>query len=127
MNDSPNIARIATLLGDPARAAVLTALLADRALTATELAGIAGVTKQTMSAHLARLLDARLVFVEKQGRHRYFRLADEDVCYLTTIGRKSGRQHEIQIWFGLRDGTLYFLSGGDESLSLLSAEAALLQ
>ncbi len=82
MNDSPNIARVAALLGDPARAAVLTALLADRALTATELAGIAGVTKQTMSAHLARLLDARLLVVEAQGRHRYFRLADEDVAAL---------------------------------------------
>lgn len=42
------------------------------------------------------------------------RLAEEDVYYLTTTGRKSGRQHEIQIWFGLRDGTLYFLSGGDD-------------
>jgi DNA-binding MarR family transcriptional regulator len=61
MKDGPNIARIASLLGDPARADVLTALMTDRALTATELAAIAGVTKQTMSAHLAKLLDATLV------------------------------------------------------------------
>lgn len=82
MKDGPNIARIAALLGDAARADVLTALMTDRALTATELAAIAGVTKQTMSAHLSKLLDAALVAVEQQGRHRYFRLADEDVAGL---------------------------------------------
>jgi deazaflavin-dependent oxidoreductase (nitroreductase family) len=40
------------------------------------------------------------------------RLGDEDVCYLTTTGRTSGKPHEIEIWFGLRDGTMYLLSGG---------------
>ena len=58
MKDGPNIARIGALLGDPARADALTALMTDRALTATELAAIAGVTKQTMSAHLSKLLEA---------------------------------------------------------------------
>jgi DNA-binding transcriptional ArsR family regulator len=82
MKDGPNIARIASLLGDPARADALTALMTDRALTATELAAIGGVTKQTMSAHLSKLLDAALVAVDQQGRHRYFRLADEDVAAL---------------------------------------------
>jgi DNA-binding transcriptional ArsR family regulator len=82
MKDGPHIARIATLIGDRARAEVLTALLADRALTATELADIAGVSKPTLSAHLAKLLDARLIAVEPQGRHRYFRLADPDVAQL---------------------------------------------
>ena len=82
MKDGPNIARIAALVGDSARADVLTALMADRSLTATELADIAGVTKQTMSAHLSKLLDAGLVAVDQQGRHRYFRLADEDVAAL---------------------------------------------
>jgi DNA-binding transcriptional ArsR family regulator len=82
MKDGPNIARIAALLGDPGRADVLTALMTDRALTATELAAIAGVTKQTMSAHLSKLLDAALIAVDQQGRHRYFRLADEDVAGL---------------------------------------------
>jgi DNA-binding transcriptional ArsR family regulator len=82
MKDGPNIARVASLLGDPARADVLTALMSDRALTATELAAIAGVTKQTMSAHLAKLREAKLVLVDQQGRHRYFRLADEDVAGL---------------------------------------------
>src|SRR5271168_4728357 len=82
MKDGPNIARIASLLGDPARADVLTALMTDRALTATELSAIAGVTKQTMSAHLSKLLDAKMIEVDSQGRHRYFRLADEDVAGL---------------------------------------------
>lgn len=82
MKDGPNIARIASLLGDRARADALTALMTDRALTATELAAIAGVTKQTMSAHLSKLLGAALVAVDQQGRHRYFRLADEDVAGL---------------------------------------------
>ena len=82
MKDGPNISRIASLLGEPARADALTALLADRALTATELAAIAGITKQTMSAHLSKLLDGALIAVEQQGRHRYFRLANEDVAGL---------------------------------------------
>ena len=58
MKDGPNIVGIAALIGDHARAEVLTAMLADRALTATELAAVAGVTKQTISGHLAKLLDA---------------------------------------------------------------------
>jgi DNA-binding transcriptional ArsR family regulator len=82
MKDGPNIARIASLLGDSARAEALTALMTDRALTATELSAVAGVTKQTMSAHLSKLLDARLIAVDQQGRHRYFRLADADVAHL---------------------------------------------
>ncbi len=82
MSDGPNIARVAALVGDPARAEMLTALLAGRALTATELAGLAGVTRQTASAHLARLVDAALLEVEAQGRHRYFRLAGSDVAQL---------------------------------------------
>lgn len=43
------------------------------------------------------------------------RLADEDVCYLTTTGRKSGRPHEIEIWFGIRGGSVYLLSGGRDA------------
>jgi DNA-binding transcriptional ArsR family regulator len=82
MKDGPHIAKIAALLGDAGRTDALCALLADRALTASELASIAGVTKQTMSAHLAKLLDASLIAVDQQGRHRYFRLANEDVAGL---------------------------------------------
>jgi DNA-binding transcriptional ArsR family regulator len=82
MKDGPSIASVAALIGDRARADILTALVAGPALTATELAAEAGVTKQTASAHLAKLLEARLIAVESQGRHRYFRLADRDVAQL---------------------------------------------
>jgi DNA-binding transcriptional ArsR family regulator len=82
MKDGPNIVGIAALVGDRARAEILTALMTGQALTATELAGVAEITKQTVSAHLGKLLDARLLAVENQGRHRYFRLADRDVANL---------------------------------------------
>jgi len=82
MKDGPNIAGIAALIGERARSEILTALLGGQALTATELAGVADVTKQTASAHLAKLAGAGLVAMERQGRHRYFRLADEDVAQL---------------------------------------------
>src|SRR5260221_12225504 len=82
MKDGPHIARIAALVGDRARAEILTALMGGQALTATELAGLADVTKQTVSAHLAKLVEASLLAVESQGRHRYFRLADDDVAQL---------------------------------------------
>ena len=82
MKDGPSIVGIAALIGDHARAEILTALMAGQALTATELAGVAGVTKQTISSHLGKLLDARLLAVESQGRHRYFRLAEPDVAQL---------------------------------------------
>ena len=82
MRDGPHIARVAALIGDQARAEILTVLMADRALTATELANHAGITRATASSHLARLVDARLIDVVKQGRHRYFRLADRDVARL---------------------------------------------
>ena len=82
MKVGPSIVRIAALIGDHARAEILTALMAGQALTATELADVAGVTKQTVSAHLAKLVDARLLAVQSQGRHRYFRLADRDVAHL---------------------------------------------
>ncbi|MES2150013.1 MAG: winged helix-turn-helix domain-containing protein [Pseudomonadota bacterium] len=82
MKDGPNIIGIAALIGDHARAEVLTALMSGMAMTATELAEVAGVTKQTISGHLAKLVEARLLAVEAQGRHRYFRLADQDVAQL---------------------------------------------
>lgn len=75
MSEGPEIARIAALVADPVRSAMLIALMDGRALTATELAGLGGVTKQTASSHLARLVEGGLLLVEAQGRHRYFRLA----------------------------------------------------
>lgn len=80
MREGPDIAEAAALMGDPARAAMLCALLDGRALTAGELAAVASVTPQTASAHLARLTQGGLLTVEKQGRHRYLRLAGPEVA-----------------------------------------------
>ncbi len=82
MKDGPSIVKIAALLGETARAEMLTALLGGQALTATELAQMTNLTKQTVSAHLAKLVGAGLLAVERQGRHRYFRLAAPDVAEL---------------------------------------------
>ncbi|MGR3320588.1 MAG: ArsR/SmtB family transcription factor [Pseudooceanicola sp.] len=80
MKDGPDIARIASLIGDPARANMLGALMGGQALTARELAEEAGVTPQTASGHLARLREAGLLALRAQGRHRYYRLAGEEVA-----------------------------------------------
>jgi DNA-binding transcriptional ArsR family regulator len=80
MKEGPVIASVAALLGDPARANILTALMDGRALTVSELAEAAGVTLQTASGHLAKLDAANLLIAEKQGRHRYFRLSGPDVA-----------------------------------------------
>jgi DNA-binding transcriptional ArsR family regulator len=80
VKEGPNIAPIAALAGDPARANMLAALMSGKALTASELANEAGVTAQTASSHLAKLEDGGLISAVKQGRHRYFRLADDDVA-----------------------------------------------
>jgi len=79
MTDAPDIARIAALLGDPARASMLTALLGGQARTAGELAREAGVTAQTASSHLAKLTAGGLLAGRKQGRHSYYELAGDDV------------------------------------------------
>jgi DNA-binding transcriptional ArsR family regulator len=70
-----NIAQVAALVGDPARANMLAALMDGRALTAGELAFLARVSAPTASAHLGKLLDGKLLSVVSQGRHRYYRLA----------------------------------------------------
>ncbi len=75
-----DLAPVARLIGDPTRATMLDALLSGRPLAAGELARLAGVTAQTASTHLALLRDAGLIAVEAQGRHRYYRLAGEDVA-----------------------------------------------
>jgi DNA-binding transcriptional ArsR family regulator len=82
MASTATFATVAALAGDPARAGMLHALMDGRALTASELARAAGVTAQTASGHLARMTSAGLVCVEKQGRHRYHRLASPDVAHM---------------------------------------------
>jgi len=76
----PDFASLAALLGDPARSRMLVAMMGGTALTATELALAAGVTASTASSHLAKLSEAKILKVVRQGRHRYFRLFDEDVA-----------------------------------------------
>src|SRR5438309_146131 len=80
MKSGPDIAIIASLVGDPARANMLTALMNGRALTASELAQEAGITPQTASSHLSKLEAGGLLEPEKQGRHCYYRLTDHDVA-----------------------------------------------
>jgi DNA-binding transcriptional ArsR family regulator len=80
MITSPMIAEIAALVGDPARATMVSALLDGRALTASELALAARVTPQTASTHLAKLTEAGLFSVVRRGRHRHFRLASPAVA-----------------------------------------------
>ncbi len=80
MKEGPDIARIAALIGDPARANMLTALMSGKALTATELAAEAGVTVQTASSHLSKLDQGGLLAPRKQGRHKYFAIANADVA-----------------------------------------------
>ena len=80
MNLGPDVALIAGLMGEPARAAILVALVGGRALPAGELAFIGNVAPQTASFHLRKLMEASLITVERQGKHSYYRLANERVA-----------------------------------------------
>ncbi len=96
----PNaLAEIGALLGEPSRAAMLDALMDGRALTARELALHAGVTPQTASGHLARLLEAGLLAVTQQGRHRYHRLSSPEVArlleHLGNFAARPGNQRAV--------------------------------
>jgi DNA-binding transcriptional ArsR family regulator len=82
MSEVLDMAAVAALVGDPARANILCALLDGRALTASELAYAAHVTPQTASGHLGKLAAANLISVAAQGRHRYFRLAGPHVAQM---------------------------------------------
>jgi len=84
MTDAPamnryQLAEVGALLAEPARAAMLLALSDGTARPAGELARVAGVGAATASAHLKRLLDGGLLALHVQGRHRYYRLADDEV------------------------------------------------
>src|SRR3989442_7958018 len=82
MITGPIIAEIAAVVGAPARATMVSALLDGRALTASELALAARITPQTASTHLAKLTEAGLLSVVRNGRHRYFRLASPTVAHM---------------------------------------------
>jgi DNA-binding transcriptional ArsR family regulator len=80
VTDALDMAAIAALVGDPARARILSALMSGMALTATELALEAEVVPSTASSHLAKLVDKQILRVEKQGRHRYYRLDGDEIA-----------------------------------------------
>ncbi len=153
MKEGPDISRIAALIGDPARANILTALMSGKALTATELAGEAGVTLQTASAHLGKLEGAELIACRKSGRHKYFTLGGDDVGHAlealmglaagvghlrTRTGPKDAALREARVCYnhlaGERGIALYdaLLAQGavedrDDDISLTDRGAALLE
>jgi len=109
LSSNARFAEIAALAGDPARAGILHALLDGRALTAGELARVAGIAPQTASGHLARLTTAGLIAVKKQGRHRYHRLASSSVARMMESIMQVAADSEISrtpIVVGPRDAAL---------------------
>src|ERR1700704_2144553 len=107
MKAGPDIAMVASLVGDPARANMLTALMTGRALTATELAAQAGITPQTASCHLAKLESGGLIEQEKQGRHRYYRLTDPDVAgVIEGLAGLAARAGHMRVRTGPKDPAL---------------------
>ena len=107
MKSGPDISMIASLVGDPARANMLTALMSGRALTASELAQEAGITPQTASSHLAKLEAGGLIEPEKQGRHRYYRLTGPDVGQvLEGLAELAARAGHMRVRTGPKDPAL---------------------
>jgi DNA-binding transcriptional ArsR family regulator len=107
MKAGPDIAMVASLVGDPARANMLTALLSGRALTASELAQEAGITPQTASSHLSKLETGGLIEPEKQGRHRYYRLTGSDVAgVLEGLAGLAARAGHMRVRTGPKDPAL---------------------
>lgn len=107
MKAGPDIAMVASLVGDPARSNMLTALLSGRALTASELAQEAGITPQTASSHLSKLEAGGLIEPEKQGRHRYYRLTGEDVAgVLEGLAGLAARAGHMRVRTGPKDPAL---------------------
>ncbi|MCB2011466.1 MAG: winged helix-turn-helix transcriptional regulator [Geminicoccaceae bacterium] len=107
MKEGPDIARVAALIGDPARANMLTALMSGKALTVSELAEEAGVTIQTASSHLSKLDEGGLLRPRRQGRHKYFVLATDEVAHVLEglMGLAAGAGH-LRIRTGPRDAEL---------------------
>ena len=102
-----SIAQIGSMVGDLTRAAMLQALMDGRALTASELASVAGITPQTASGHLGQLAEAGLITVIKQGRHRYHHLATPDVArMLESLMLVAAAQPVKRISTGPRDQQL---------------------
>ncbi|MBL4758024.1 MAG: winged helix-turn-helix transcriptional regulator [Rhizobiales bacterium] len=107
MKEGPDIALLGAMIGDPARANILIALMSGKALTASELAGEAGVTLQTTSSHLGKLEAAGLIRKRKQGRHRYFSLTNDEVgSVLEAMMGLAARQGHTRSRTGPKDPAL---------------------
>jgi len=107
MKEGPDIALLGSLIGDPARANMLSALMSGKALTVSELAVEAGVTLPTASSHLGKLEAGGLLRRRKQGRHRYFSLADEDVsAVLEAIMGLAAKRGHLRTRTGPKDPAL---------------------
>ena len=107
MKEGPDIALLGSLIGDPARANMLTALMSGKALTASELAAEASVTVQTASAHSGKMEAGGLIRQRKQGRHRYFSLADDDVgSVLETMMGLAAKKGHFRTRTGPKDPAL---------------------
>ena len=102
----PGFSRIADALADPAREAIVGALADGRALPAGELASVAGISPQSASAHLQKLVAARVLSVWEQGRFRYYRIRDDDVVALVeslvNLAAKADRGKRVLICEELR-------------------------
>ena len=126
MREGHDIARIASLVGDPARANMLNALMGGTALTASELALEAGVSLPTASSHLGKLMEGGLLTVASQGRHRYYGLAGPQVAgmieAITGVAASVGPQ---RVRPGPRDGAMrvarvcYDHLAGEQAVAML--------
>lgn len=128
MKDGPQIAMIAALMGDPARANMLTALMDGRALTVSELAEAAGIGLPTASGHLAKLDAAGLLLARRQGRHRYFQLSGADVGEaLESLMSLAARTGAMRVRTGPNDAALrkaricYDHLAGERAVSLMES------
>jgi DNA-binding transcriptional ArsR family regulator len=104
MNAVYPIAAVADLIGEPARAAILVALLDGRALSAGELALLSRVSAQSASGHLSKLVDGGLLSVQNEGRHRYYKIANPEVGHalealgaISTAPRNSLQPHPREV------------------------------
>ncbi len=89
--------KVASLIGDKVRAMILWSLLDGKAYTATELGTLSNTSRQSVSNHLSKLMEAKLICVEKQGRHRYFRLANEQVAQVIESMASLISNHKMEI------------------------------
>lgn len=123
----PDIAKISSMIAEPARAKMLIALLGGKALTATELALEGDITAQTASSHLAKLVEANMLVVQKQGRHKYFQLSGRDIAdLLETLLNISAKTISLKVKTGPTDPELrkaricYDHLAGEVSVALLA-------